>query len=261
MRALRNHWLGLSFGLVAVVVGSLGVWHVLVAPRATAMMAEPTYTPLSKVRHDAIRNVLADASLDAEALIALNLSSSQAESLVSAVRTWYESNESTLNAELADIAAKTQALRDKEQTIRMGPYSAENETARATAVSDLAAARTAYRTTLQGLDTGVNNILSESQRSTWAAIKTGWGQKMPVRMLSLTDAQRISVSDIEHRYERQVAAANSQAERDTAASARQTALSSVLTQEQLTVMSSYPSYYASSSSAVNSALAEVLATE
>jgi hypothetical protein len=108
------------------------------------------------------------------------------------------------------------------------------------------------------LETNVNVLLSETQRATWAAIRVGHRHTMPIRLLNLTDEQRLAVSDARQHYERQHAAASNESERNAAITAWQNALDSILTGDQRSVVQAYYGYFAGSSTAVADALDTVL---
>jgi hypothetical protein len=71
-------------------------------------------------------NLLAEFTLDRDAMIALNLSASQAESVLATVRQWRETNEAAQNKVLPNtLHQKIGAVRRLEKAIRMGPSDAE----------------------------------------------------------------------------------------------------------------------------------------
>jgi hypothetical protein len=84
---------------------------------------------------------------------------------------------------------------------------------------------------------------------------------MPVRMLALTDEQRIAVGDAAHRFRRQRAAAASKEQLDAAASAWNSAIDQILTAEQETVYDGYHTNYASASAVIGQAITLVLPKE
>lgn len=261
MTTFRKNWRLMSLVLVTAIVG--GGW--LFSASATsmnffAMMQGPpeTFAPLDPVRHDAVRNLLAKVSLDRDALVALNLSATQAESVLSTTRSWYITNETTLQSLQNSIHAKVHAVRVLEKAERMGPADELRKPALALARTDLVTARTAYDSALNPLKTSVNTALSASQQATWTAIQSGWGQQMPIRMLALTGPQRLAVSKSVHTFRRQRAAAAGKTARDTAVSAHNTSLDGILTAEQKTAMASYNSNYATASANVAGAIDTVL---
>jgi hypothetical protein len=250
---------------VVLVAGGVFVWRAAAANFSffTLMMQspQPEYSPLSRAQQDAIRNLLTEVGLDRDALIALNLSSNQAEAVLGEVRSWSLSNKSTLNSLQNDIDGQFAAVRNIENAIRMGPFDENHASSLATARSDLATAQQAYQNALNSLKSGVNEELSASQRTTWTAIQSGWGQQMPIRMLALTDEQRIAVSDAAHRFRRQRAAAASKEELDAAASTWNSALDQILTDEQEAVHDGYHSNYNSASAVIGQAITLVLPHE
>jgi len=267
MRQLRKHW-QVPAGALAVLVLGGTVWWRGAEARTTAFFSllqasgtATTYEPITQLRRDAILQILADVNLDRDAFVALNVSDAQAESVLSTVRNWQSSNEALLASLNNAIHQKVAAVYSFEQAMAMGPADSSREPALALARQDLKDARAAYRSSLVSLESSINALLSESQRATWTAIRTGHGQHMPIRMLALSDEQRLAVSDAEHRYQRQHAAAGSNDERAATVTARQNALDQILTTDQKTMVARYQSYYVASSTAVAGALNTVLAVE
>jgi len=261
MRNLQRHWKSVAVVSVGVLGAGAWLWRGAEARMLLDPGGEPepvVYEPLTQVQRDAIVNLLADVSLDRDALVGLNLSTSQAESVVAAVRTWYLSNHATLTSLDQAEQQKTVAVWELEKAVSMGPADAQRDSQLALARQDLQTARASYRSGFLSLETTVNNLLSETQRSTWAAVKVGHGRNMPIRLLDLTDAQRLAISDALQRYERQQAAAGDETARSTARTTLETAKESILTVDQRSVLQAYSGYFASSSQAVAHALDTVL---
>ncbi len=107
----------------------------------------------------------------------------------------------------------------------------------------------------------MNTLLSDSQQTTWTAIQSGWGQSMPLRMLSLTDQQRIDLSRAQRHYRYRHAAASTDEERSTAVTTRESDLSQILTVDQQAVLSAYDGYYGNASQAVATAFETVLSAD
>lgn len=244
----------------AVVVAAGGTLWWRSAAEGTALVQDPAeFEALSEFERDAIDELLAQSDLGREVLIALNPSSGQAESIVAAVRTWREDNASTLAARKATLDAKVCAVRKIEKAIRMGPADSSRNQQLSIARQELATAKAARATTLASLESSVENLLSESQRATWSAIQSGWGRKMPLRMLDLTDSQRLVVSKARRTWKRQRAAASTPQERASAHTTWESALNRILTTDQKTVKEAYYDNYATASSAVADAYETVLA--
>lgn len=260
MQNIKKHWRLAAILAVSLTLG--GVWLLRAEARMAftsfALMGGETNTPLNAVQRDAIIGSLNEVSLDRDALVALNLSTNQAETLLGTARTWQQNNQSTLTTQTTAIHQKRHAVRELEKAIAMGPFNENHQTQLATAREELQTAQAAYRTTLSALESTINQGLSESQRASWTAIKTGWGQQMPIRMLDLSDEQRLAVSDAHHRYQRQHSAASNDEERSAAVTTWNNARDSILTTEQKTVFQSYNSNYASASEAVAGAYTTVL---
>lgn len=257
MKTIRKHWqVAAITALFIVITGSLLVRN---AGTATAMMLQaPPYTDLSEQEHDAIMKLLSDLSLSSPALIALNVDAQQAENVISTVRTWYENNTNTLGTKQADIDDARATVRSLRKSIVMGPFQEGQDGQLATAVSDLRTAEAAYDTALNPLRTSVDQELSQSQRDTWDIIESGYGQDMPLAMLSLTDQQRLDVNQAWRVYRSQLAAAESAEDRAAAVSTWEAALANILTDTQETIVSSYESNYATASDNVVAAIELVL---
>jgi len=249
MKVLRRNWMTLvtvfSLALLATVLWRSSSTH--------ALAVEPPYEPISVVQRDAILKVLADTALDEAALVALNPSAEQAESILATARTWQSQNAATLAAKQADIDSALTSLRSLQKLMAMGSAQEGQDAALASAVATLISARAAYQITLDSLRSGVNSVLSESQRVTWTAVQTGHDSTMPMRMLALTDPQRISISDQWHEFESERAG-----DRAAAAAEWQSDANETLTQDQETVVSSFNSNFAVASQVVSDAVALVL---
>ena len=245
-----------SVFLVIVLAGTAW-WGGMQRPTAMAFQ-EPPYAPLSTFEHDAIRNLLADVAMDRTALVALNPTASQAESVLSTVRSWWFDNQATLSSLKATIVNERATVRQLRRDIAMGTAQPGAQDTLRLAIADLATARQAYRDGLGPVETSVNALLSSSQQPTWSAIKTGWGQDMPIRMLSLSGQQRIDLSRAKRRYQYSHAAASSDAERSTAVSTWQADLDQILTTAQESVLDAYDGYYPTASTAVATAIDTVL---
>lgn len=259
MKRLQRHW-----RLATVVVFALGagawVWRSAEARMVVEVSEQRViYTPLSPIQRDAIMNLLAEVSLDRDALVGLNLSTSQAESVVAAVRSWYLSNLETLTGLDQTAQQKRAAVYDLEKAQAMGPADAQRDAQLALARQDFQTVKASYRSGLSSLESTVSNLLSETQRSIWAAIKVGHGRTMPIRLLSLTDAQRLAIGDAMQRYERQHAAASDETARGSARTTWESAKDSILTVDQRNVIQAYQSNFAAASQSAATALDTVLA--
>lgn len=260
MRRLRQHWRIMAAVCLVLAVGGSLWWRSV--PFGTALAEDPPgYDPISEYQRDAVMTLLGDVGLDRDALIALNPSSSQAESVLSTIRTWQENNQTTLANLKTTRDRKVTALRQIEKAIRTGPADPSHESQLALARQDLATAKAAYRSALGSLENSVLSLLSDSQKATWTAIKSGHGQTMPIRMLALSDAQRLAVSKAYRDYRRKRAAAATAEQRQAAQTTWESALDQILTTDQKNVVAAYYSNYATASGAAANAFDTVLAVE
>lgn len=258
MKQLQRHWRLVTVGFCVALLGTgLLTWQNGDVGVALAY-PEGDYDPIEDPQRDAVLGLLDHAALDRDALIALNVTALQAESLLAGTRTWQAANAAALAAQQASIDQARAQVRQLRGTIAMGPYQEGNDTALATAVQQYLAAQAAYMDLLGPLKTALQADLSESQVATWNAIAAGHGQSQPIRMLAFSDAQRLDFSRARRQYRRQFAAASTDEERSEAVAAWTQAQAQILTQDQETVVSAFYSYHAESSAAVGLALAIVL---
>ncbi len=261
MKHLQRHWRMFSVCFCVTLLGGGLLWWT-VRDSSTALAQDPPgYEPLDVVQRDAVLALLDDVALDRDALIALNVSANQAGTLVAAARSWQETNAAAVAEDQAAINEARTAVREVRLAIAMGPYEEANDVALATALQQLASAEAAYATLLGGLKTSLAADCSESQQAAWSAIENGLGSSMPIRMLALSDQQRLDLSGARRRYRLQYASAGTTAQRSQAVADWEQAQGQILTQDQHTVMDSHNSYYADSSAAVALALETVLPIE
>ncbi|MCH8854213.1 MAG: hypothetical protein IID41_16415 [Planctomycetes bacterium] len=246
---------------VTLLGGGLLWWMARDSSTALAYQNPPGYEPVDVVQHDAILALLDDVALDRDALIALNVSANQAMALVAAARSWQVANAAAVAEDQTAIDEARTAVREARLAIAMGPYDEADNAALASALQQLAAAEAAYVALLGGLQTALAADCSESQQAAWSAIENGLGSSMPIRMLALSDQQRLDLSGARRRYRLQYASAGTTAERSQAVAAWEQAQGQILTQDQQTIMASHNSYYADSSAAVAQALDTVLPIE
>lgn len=264
MKHIKARW-RLGFGLSLVVLVASGWWWQSARANMMLMMfaQEPPegYTPLDPITHDKVRNILEDVSLDRDAMVALNPSNAQAEQLLLTVRDWQSTNQATLATLRNNIHSKVHAVRVLEKAIRVGTAGPTGREQLALAIADRTAARTAYTDALAPLKATINVALSASQQATWTAIQTGHGQQMPIRMLALTDEQRMAVSRAKRAFDRRRAGASDASGRSTAVTAWNSGLDLILTTDQKNVMAAYYQNYNGASANVASAIETVLAVE
>lgn len=238
MAHIRKHWQGSS--LTVLIFSLLGIvwWKAGTSPTASA---DPV-VPMTDAQRNFVERVLAEVSLDRDALVALNPTQPSAESWLGTVKTWALANQSTIATLSATVDEKTHAVYQIEKAIAIGPYNESHASQLTGARSDLASAKTSYRNGFGSLETSVSQALSAEQRATWTAIKTGHGQDMPYRMLTLSDEQRVSLGDAIRRYKARRAGAPDEAELNAATTEWNNALGQILSAEQLTAITSYQSF-------------------
>ena len=258
MRNLKKHWRPMAL-VVTLLILAGSFW--LSNGESKMVLAQAGggegYAPTDRAERQAVRGLLDELGLDRDALIALNLSGPQAESILATARTWRGDNAATRQTLRGAITAKVGEIRGIRRAIRMGPAQAGREEALNTALQELADARAAYKTACQPLEENVNALLSVSQRAAWTAIRKGCGQSMPLRMLDLTPDQRRTLSRAERHYKWRHAAAGTGPERQAAIAARHTAWEQTLTQGQQQMIDAYHGYLETASENVSEALGTV----
>ena len=260
MKKLQQNW-GMVVGIVAVVVVAGSLWWQGVAGGAALMQEPLPLQPVTRAERDAVVGLLDRVGLDRDALTALNVTVEQAESLLTEVRTWQDTNKATLASLKLAVDQQVGAVRKIEKAIKMGTAGAGGAAQRDLRHQELADAKATSASALAPLERNLGSILSTSQRATWTAIRKGHGRKMPIRMLDLSNDQRLAVSRAERTYRRQRAAASTKAERETAVATRDAAMAGILTADQKNVVSAFSTYYAASSGAVAGAFDSVLAVD
>lgn len=261
MTHLRRNWRLIV--VVAVLAVASGL-HWGLSDRGQAL-ADPEppgdYDPVTSAQRDGILSAMEEVGLDRDAVVALNVSSEQAETMVSAARTWWEQNGDTLAGLKATVHQRQAELRAVRLAIRMGPAEAGQDQTLSTAISNLLTARAAYQTALNPLRSAVATGLSESQEAAWASVERGHSERMPIRLLDLSSDQRVAVGNAWRDYRLAYAGAATAQARAAAATAWETALAATLTDGQEDVVDAYLGYWVASSEAVSEALDTVLAVE
>ena len=258
MKNLQAHWRPMAVLFVAVVLAGTFLLRFGTERTALALVADPPYVAMTPVERDGVLTLLEEMDLDREALIALNPTAVQAESILATVRTWHENQQATLSTLRDTVATKVSVVRQWEAAIEMGPAQSGQDGALATARQELTDAHAAYASAVQGCQTSVRALLSDSQDASHAAIQDGLGTEEPVAMLSLTDTQRLDLGRAERCYRWQHAAARTTQQRQTAVNARASALGTILTDDQDNVMSAYDGYVEAASANVADAFDLVL---
>jgi hypothetical protein len=261
MKHFKAHWRIFSIALVVAIGGAGALWW-YGCDRATSTAfagggGGGEFVALDAVTQDGVNSALGYMSLDHAALVALDLSAQDAETVYSSVRTWYLANEGTLATLHATVDQAVAALRAQQASIAMGPPEEGQDEALATAISTLATARAAYDDAFDSVRAGIFKELSGGQQSIWSAIQGGLGQQMPIRMLALTADQRLELSRAWHRFQWQRGAASDEEELATAVSAWETTMAEILTAGQETTVASFASGFSSSSGVVLTAWATV----
>jgi len=241
--------------LLALVAASTGAWWVTAPPPAMTQLtvgqpAEPQPSPVTTAEAAALWGLLADVQLDREALVALNVSEAQAEALLTALRGWHDQNLSEAASAQTAVRTARAEVRRLQREVRMGTAEPQALT---TAQAAVTAANQGYAGALTGLRTALSAELTESQRTTWAAIAHGWSSAMPLGMLPLTTQQRQDYATALRRYELATAAAESSEAQAALQTAWQQTVAGILTQDNQQAIDAYHEYAAAAAAAVTAA--------
>ena len=258
MKNMQRHWRLMTVMVVAAGISLTAWWRHGGAEGAAAMLQNPPYESVTEVQRDAVLSLMADVALDRDSLVALNMTSVQAESVLDTARTWRETNGATIDTLLDTVDQKALAVRGLLRQIRTGPFEQGKDQELSLARQELATARAAYGSALAPLVVSVDADLSPSQESTRDAIETGHGRRMPIRMLDLTDTQRVDLGKAWRDYRRTHAAARTAQARSDSVAAYVARLAAILPQDRRNVMDGYNAYFASSSVIVKDAMDLVL---
>ncbi len=199
----RNaRWFGLGGVLFALL---LAIWFMRL-PYAPAAFVVQSYPPLGDVDAARIDQLRRDAGLDDDVLACCDLTDEQLETLLSATRSWFDTNDATLAAAVSDIADQRALIRFLRSEIANG----RDETQRLReAKAALAQAEAAHAALVSAVRTGVLGGLSPSQRTLADLMLAGGDLVMPYRILGLNDTQRDALSQTRSRYHQRLSVARS----------------------------------------------------
>lgn len=255
MSALKRNGKALVMVAVATVFATGSWWYLAPIAQNVGQVNPPAATPVTAAEHAALWDLLDAVDLDRDALVALNLNAAQAEGVFTALRTWYDTSRDSVEHRQAMVTKQLAAVRQLERDVRAGTAEPEALTS---ARQALTAARAATNDQLDGLRTALASELSDSQRATWNTIHSGWGQAMPLRMVALTATQKQAYSRALRQHRRAMAAATTDDERAAAETAWQAAQQSILTQDNLQVISAYDDYASTAADALAQAENDVM---
>lgn len=253
--------------LVVLTLLSTGVWLCseqealgMALSETSESAAGASFTPVNEVERSAVLGLMTELKLDPEALAALNVTEGQAITIVAACRTWQAENKNLLENARVGMVQKATQVDQVEKAISMGTADASRSSTLASARQEVETSEAAYRSALAPLEAVVNGLLSESQRTTWSYVKVGHGQTMPVRMLNLSDSQRIAIAEAQNRRQRTKAQVKDAAARANWDAGAKSEVDQILTAEQRESVRAYQSYVNSATSAVAKAVETVLRT-
>jgi hypothetical protein len=247
MATLRRNWRAFT---LLVFIGLLGVPILIprffsqhpTAAEEPAPEGTTSYTALAPVDQDALRNLRMEVGLDPDALIALNVTAEQAEQVLAALRSWYETHQAQLHTLDVAVTDKEVGLYRVDKMMRTGPALPDAQTARARAVQELAAARNQRTAFIQAAATAATAGLSTEQQALLVTLQANRGQPLPYRLIVMTAEQKQAFQTARRHYERQVAQARDADTLQTLASAWNTRLAGILDtnqQERITSLAQY----------------------
>lgn len=251
MSALKRNGKALVLVMIVTAFTTGTWWYIAPITHNVGQVNPPAVETVTAAECDALWGLLAAVDLDRDALVALNMNPTQAEDVLTALRDWYATARHDVAAGQATVAARLATVRQLERDVRAGR--AENASL-ASARQSLATAQTALNGELDGLRTAIAAELSDSQRSTWKVIRTGWGDAMPMRMVALTSDQKQAYGRALRQHRLAMTAATTADERAAAETAWQTAQAAILTQDNLQVMTAYNDYAAGAANALAQAI-------
>jgi len=251
MSALKRN--GKALILVMIVTAfTTGSWWYLTPIAQNVGQVNPP--PLTSAQRAVLWELLANVNLDRDALVALNMTTEQAEDVLTALRNWHDESGGSVANDQIICSARLAAVRQLEREVRAG--TAEPQ-ALAAARQALATAQADWERQLDGLRGALASELTGSQIATWRAIKIGWGQSLPMRMVALTADQKQSYGRAMRQFRLAMNSATSSEERDAAQSAWQAARSNILTQDNLQVIAAYNENAANAANALNQAIENI----
>ncbi len=263
-RLVRRFWpIMLGVFLVAIAGGG---WLWWAAPDVGVSHAQDPpppeeYADLDPIEASRIAGLRNDLGLDDDALVGLNLTADQAEDVLALVREEALDEHETIHARKVAIAEKEGALRAARRKIRIGPRDETLIASIPTLKADIATAEAQYETLLAGVRTRMNSLLSETQQSTWAALRANTGMRMPDRLLSLSDEERRELKRARRHYRRRLAQASDATERAAAKSTYESDRDDVLDATDDQVLAAYHTSAGDASERVVFAVDTVLPVE
>lgn len=222
---------------------------------ATCAVAQqpPNYSNVEEPVRNAILDLLNRIGLDHEALVALNLSAAQAESIVGQARSWYETHGANWTAAVASHAVARNDWMDARLAKDRG-----EEVDIESAMSNLANADAQLATLLQSVRSSIEVHLSSSQLTLWTLLQTNSGTPMPFRILSLSVDQQRDIRSHRQLFLSSVAVAADDNAHVQAESNWNSALSTILSDDEESMVAAYTGYRDASGANVKNAIDLVL---
>ncbi len=164
----------------------------------------PGHDPVDAVAWGQVVAARQAAGLDNDALAVLGLEPAGAEAVLAAIRTWFESNRTTLEQRRAALADAGALVRHYRSEVDQG----QDAAAALTAAESAAAARAAeFESLLDGLRTAATASLSAAQRDQLTTLRSQRELKLPYRALALDAAQRRDLGVALSTYHQRISAA------------------------------------------------------
>jgi DNA repair exonuclease SbcCD ATPase subunit len=219
-----------------------------------ALAEQPTYTPLDVVTAGRMDTLRRDTGLDDDVLECLNLNDTQLETLLPAVRSWYETHAAAWRAAQTAVADQQARIRQLESALANG----HDETAAlAAARQQLVSLEAAYETQLASLRNPLVAALSESQQALLTRMRTRATAPLPFRILDLSTEQDQTVTRLTTDYHQRLALAREAQTRAALAAAYAQNLDATLGPTNVQLLAALNQYLGPASQYVVAALQRV----
>lgn len=245
-------WFSVAGVLLCLIAGGWWLWSVDPAP---AMSQQGGYTPLDEAAAGHIEFLRRENGLDNDVLASLNLDAEELETLLAAVRDWYETNSAQFVTRYAALADKHALIRNYRSQIGMG---VDCSSELATAQQELAQLETSYETLVAGLRRAALAELSNSQQALAEHMRSRRDVPMPFRVLDLNAAQDDGWQRARRHYLQQLCATRDANARATFSSAYDQELATALGTQNLQNLGSLSGYLGAASVRVVTAVQTVL---
>lgn len=266
MKQLVSKYYPVMVGVFLLAVIGGGGWLLWSGPTVNTSLAQEsppatTYEPLDAVSASRVSRFRADLGLDDDALVGLNLSATQIEQALDQCRTAAVTLHAEIHALRVVIGGKESALRNARRRIRIGPRDDALIASLPALQQDIATAKAAYQTYLDTIRTQVAAAFTATQAARWPVFRANAGERMPERMLSLSDGDRQALHRARRHYRLRLAQAADAGTREAAKTTYDTERSTILGTNNLQIIADYATNAPAASERVVEQVQKVLAVE